>query len=506
MIDLHSFRSSIARTRKMTRMALCVALAFPLLLISRSDAQESGAGCSDEGTILGVVIGSDGKPAQDTVVHLDKMAATEGAVTKSDPRGAFVFSSLPFGSYRLSAERSNAQSQTIPVDVSAADCKQAVNLTLKLDGHAAVSVPSKPLEQAMQFADQPNFTIAGVTDWTAAGGHGSDSVLRTSESLASETRNLKADDTGPAKADANEGNVVLAQENAGDLHGADERVHALLKAHPDAALFRVAASLDEKLGDPLASVREYEEATKLDPSEESYFDWGSELLLHRAVWQAQEVLRKGAHAYPNSVRMQTALASALFAGARYDDAALRLCEASNLKPSDPEPYLFMGQIQAAAPDSLHCIESKLQRFAEMYPDSAKANYMYAMAILKRQQKMPNAKDVQRAEILLEKSVTLDSRCGDAYLQLGVIAASRGSYEKAIKFYSDAIKADPQLADAYYRLGVAYDHTSQREQAKLEFELHDRIKREQAEAVERQRKNVKQFVFLSSGAPTLSAAQ
>ena len=33
----------------------------------------------------------------------------------------------------------------------------------------------------MEFADKPNFTVAGVTDWTAVGGHGSDATLRTSE-------------------------------------------------------------------------------------------------------------------------------------------------------------------------------------------------------------------------------------------------------------------------------------------------------------------------------------
>ncbi len=48
----------------------------------------------------------------------------------------------------------------------------------------------------MEFADKPNFTVAGVTDWTAVGGHGSDSTLRTSEALARETLTLKPDAAG----------------------------------------------------------------------------------------------------------------------------------------------------------------------------------------------------------------------------------------------------------------------------------------------------------------------
>ena len=57
----------------------------------------------------------------------------------------------------------------------------------------------------------------------------------------------------------------------------------LLARNPVADAHRLAGELDEKLGDPLAAVQEYERAARLDPSEQNYFAWGSELLLHRAV-------------------------------------------------------------------------------------------------------------------------------------------------------------------------------------------------------------------------------
>ena len=67
----------------------------------------------------------------------------------------------------------------------------------------------------------------------------------------------------------------------------------------DAALHRLLGELDEKMGDPLAAVHEDEQAVRLDPSEQNYFAWGSELLLHRAVVrQAAEVFKSGTRAYP----------------------------------------------------------------------------------------------------------------------------------------------------------------------------------------------------------------
>ena len=83
------------------------------------------------------------------------------------------------------------------------------------------------------------------------------------------------------------------------------------------------------------AVHEYEQAARVDPTEQNYFAWGSELLLHRAVWQAQEVFRQGAKAYPKSARMLAALGTALFAGDLYDEAAVSLCASFRLEAGRP---------------------------------------------------------------------------------------------------------------------------------------------------------------------------
>ena len=218
------------------------------------------------------------------------------------------------------------------------------------------------------------------------------------------------------------------------------------------------------MGDPLAAVHEDEQAVRLDPSEQNYFAWGSELLLHRAVWQAAEVFKNGAKAYPKSARMLAALGTALFAGALYDEAAVSLCSASDLNPADLEPYIFMGRIEMAAPEPLACVEPRLARFVQQQPGNSLANYLYAMAIWKRQEQEPDPKAMQQVETLLTKAVAIDPKCGDAYLQLGILYSSQHHPEKAIGFYAKAIEADPQLGEAHYRLGVAYDRIGLPEKA------------------------------------------
>jgi Flp pilus assembly protein TadD len=346
---------------------------------------------------------------------------------------------------------------------------QCFNLGLRVvvAGWLSVSIPvtiaqqtdtPKSTSQAIEFADKPDFAVAGVTDWTAVGGHGSDVSLRTSEALTRETLNLKSgtSPSGPKQGDA-------------DLH-------------------RRLGEVDEKKGDPLAAVHEFEQAVRLNPSEENYFAWGSELLLHRAVWQAAEVFRNGTKAYPKSARMLTALGTALFAGALYDEAAASMCAASDLNPADPEPYSFLGRIDIAAPTPLACVEPRLARFVQQHPGDAQANYLYAMALWKRQ----GPRTPERVETLLTKAVTLNPKCADAYLQLGILYASQRNLPKAIGFYHKAIEAHPQLGEAHYRLGVAYDRTGAPEKARQEFQRHDEIEKSQAAAVERERREVKQF--------------
>ncbi len=505
--------------------------------------------------IQGTVRSAGGKPVGEASVKLEPAGARNPIETSTTAAGTFRFSALAAGSYTLSAEKSGLSARMAAIAVSEGDRKH-IDVVLGASGSAP------PSTQAMSFSDQPNFTVAGVTDWTAVGGHGSDSILRTSEDLARETLALKAqgaahDTSGNANEndaserrlraalagapgsfaanhrlgefylqtgryheslpllqaayqidpanDGNERDLALAYEQTGDLKQAREHIQNLLNRNSTADLHRMAGELDEKLSNPLAAAKEYQQAVNLDPTEQNYFAWGSELLVHRAVWQAAEVFRNGVKAHPKSARLLTALGTSLFAGAVYDDAARSLCDASDLDPANPEPYTFMGKVEMAAPTPLPCVEAKLARFAREKPDNSLANYLYAMAIWKRQELSVNKLATPQVEDLLSKAVSLDPKCFDGYLQLGILAASQHDYEKAIRLYTKAIEIDPQLGEAHYRLGVAYDRLGQREKAQQEFQLHDEIEKRQAAAVERERRDVKQFVVVQ-GQPATSVAQ
>jgi len=547
-----------------TITALLLLMVLPMAVA----APQASPDVRDAVGIRGLVIDSRGKPVGDAVVRLAEPGVPGAKETKSSATGTFFFPELSRGDYRVTAEKSGLRAVVNVHLESQSGTVRKVKLVIE-DAGSSQRDPkgvSPSSMQAMTFADKPNFTVAGVTDWTAVGGHGSDSSLRTSEALASETVKLKPEAPGltaenkgtgvnerseiarkmrealakdPAGFEANhqlgalylhggqyqesiplllrayqaeptnydnEYDLALAYEGAGDYAQGRERVRELLKRRNNADLHRLAGELDEKLDDPLSAVREFEQATRLDPSEQNYFEWGSELLLHRAVWQAQEVFHKGAVAYPKSSRMLTGLGTALFGGARYDEAARYLCDASDLNPADSEPYIFMGKIQMAAPNPLPCVEQKLARFVERQPENSLADYLYAMALLKNQERSADKQTLRKAEGLLTKAVTVDPKCADGYLELGILSASQNNFQRAIELYRKAIDANPQLGDAHYRLAVAYDRIGESPKAKQEFQRHDQIAKQQAQDVERQRREVKQFMILQPGQPTFPPEQ
>jgi tetratricopeptide (TPR) repeat protein len=546
----HTLRASGNKTAGF----FCLALGTLVLLMGVSavpvQAQHVPSSHTNNASLEGSVYDSAGRPISNALVVLQGKSAPAPREMRTDAAGAFAYSSLPAGSYTISATKSGARSDTVPAIVLTGGNRRRVNLV----------IPAAPKRETMSFSDDPNFTIAGVTDWTAVGGHGSDSILRTSEDLARETLTLEAQNatakpsvksdkarerqlraalaTAPGSFEANrelaifylnarresealplleaayrldptdttnERDLAQAYQVAGDWKRAREHVQHLLIRNHDGDLHRMAADLDEKLGDPLAAVKEYREAVRLEPSEQNYLAWGSELLLHRAVWQATEVFRNGVKAHPQSARLLTALGTALFAGAVYDEAAQRLCEASDLEPASADPYLFMGKVEMAAPAALPCIETRLARFARERPDNSLANYFYAMALLKANQLSSNKATAERVESLLQKAVALDAKCSDGYLQLGILAAGQHEYERAIPLYAKAIDIDPQLSEAHYRLGVAYDRLGERDKAEREFQLHDELQERQAAAVEQERREVKQFVVVN-GQPVNSVPQ
>jgi tetratricopeptide (TPR) repeat protein len=495
----HKSRRPSRRTRNLGSGALAILVATFVSLPSAA-AFEQNPSPHLPVTVEGTIRDTTGKPvAGANVLLIEKGNRT--IETKTNAAGTFVLSSDHGGTYTVRAGKSGWIDSVAEGLVLSPGDKKHLDVLLRTSGSVKFE-SSAASPSAMEFKDEPNFTVAGVTDWSNLGLHGSAASSKTSESLAKETQTLKSGEpeTASPGSSGKPYEMALAYRAKGDFAGAREQVRKALAIRDHAEGHRLLGELNERLNDPLEAVSEYERAAHMDPSEQNYFEWGTELLLHKAAEPAVEVFTRGSAAHPKSARMLTGLGAALYSSGSWEEAARRLCDASDLQPLDPAPYLFLGKIAMTSPAPLPCSEQKLARFAEEQPGNALANYYYAISIWKREKGSENPAGWKQAEALLEKAVTIDPQLDEAYLQLGILHFARGDFDEAIRGYQKAIRINPTLGEAHRQLGLAFQRRGDDRKAQQEFRAYERAQETEAADLERQRRELRQFVIILKDQP------
>jgi pyrimidine-specific ribonucleoside hydrolase len=354
-----------------------------------------------------------------------------GAVVSMNGDRHFSATTDGTGSYRLHAVHGG----TYTLRANAGGYAPTTSGPLVLGQHETkkLDLTLKPLET--EFFDEPNFVVAGVTDPTAHGGHGSDTLLRSTEVLTKEAASL--------------GDAAPNQQNA------------------------------------LETVRQYQRAAETDPTEPNYFDWASELLTHRATVPAIEVFTKGARLFPGSTRMILGLAVAWYTNGSDEKAQRYFFAACDMNPTDPKPYLFLGKVKSAAIVNSDGYMARLERFNKLDPENALASYYYAASLWKQR----DSEAPEKVQALLEKAVLLDPYLNEAYLLLGILYSDRKDSYHAIAAFQ---KAD--LDEAHYRLAQEYRKIGDDQSAQKELDLYKELSRNSAEQAQKERLEIQQFVY------------
>jgi len=310
----------------------------------------------------------------------------------------------------------------------------------------------------------------------------------------------KAQQINPSSYD-NGYDLSLAYIQIGRIANARQLIQNLLKRKNTAELHNLLGEVEEKDGKFVAAENEYETAAHVDPTESNLFDWGSELLLHRTLGPAVEVFQQASERYPASQRLMIGLGMALYARGNYDDAVKSLLRAADLNPADPGCYLFLSKAYDSSPSQADDVILRFRRFAKLQPNNARALYYYAMSLWKGKRAQDPSLDLHQIELLLKKALALDPKLAEAHLQLGNLYSDQTKYADAIPEYVRALELNSDLADAYYRLGQAYVRTGEKDRAQEQFEVYQRLREQHLADLDKQRAEIRQFVFSAKDSPS-----
>lgn len=294
-------------------------------------------------------------------------------------------------------------------------------------------------------------------------------------------------------------NLAMADFLLGQLDEAREVIQQLARNKNTGELHNLLAQVDEKQGKFLDAANEYETAAHLDPTEDNLFDWGSEMLLHRAYEPAATIFQAAVWRYPRSARFEIGLGLSLYSQGKYDDAVKSLLNAAALTPSDPRCFYFLSKAYDSSPGQADEVTQAFRRYAALEPGNALAQYYYAMSLWKGRRSQGSTLDLHEVESLLKKAIALNDRLPEAHLQLGDLYADQHMYEKSVPEYLRALALNPDLSDAHYRLATDYVHVGQKEKAQQEFAIYQKLRAEHLAEVDKERADVKQFVYSAKSA-------
>ncbi len=495
-----------------------------------------GAGCllaGEQGHVVGIVAGPSQAPIPGAKVTLAAADGSRQSVV-ADQSGHFSFPAVEPGTYTLSAEAAGYQAATRTAVPVAGGTSTTVDLHLVPTASAGPGQAAPAPPQPGYYDDTPLKASAVKTTIDAAG---YSSQAQSPQHLMSEGPSLtgsapKIPARVPGSPDAAkverelqealrdhphsfEANHQLGEfylsvddlktgipylENAqrlkpeDDVNGYDLAVAYLeakspgparsllqdmLRSKDTAERHNLLGEVDEALGDPISAIKEYQLAAHMDPDEKNLFDWGNELLLHDDIQPAMEVFKRGVTLYPHSSRMYIGLGIASYSRNLYDDAIEALCHASDLNPSDPRPYLFLGKMYNVSAGKADEVAKRMKRFTETNPGNALAYYYCALSSWKGTRGGgQQGVDLAEVETLLRKSISLDPRLADAHLQLGVLLQDLHRDQEAIPEFKAAVQFKPDDPDAHYRLAQAYLRTGDKERGQEEFQLYDKLHKQQ----------------------------
>jgi tetratricopeptide (TPR) repeat protein len=290
----------------------------------------------------------------------------------------------------------------------------------------------------------------------------------------------KAQQLNPAHY-ANSYDLALAYFQTGNLPQARTQIQSTMKWKDTAELHSLLGDVEEKAGHRVAAAEEYQRAAQTEPSENHLLDLGNSLIKINAFDAAVQIFNHSLEKFPRSAKLRVGMGIAYYARGQYSDAVKVLCEAADLEPSDPRPYLFLGEMYGVSVEMADEITRRMAQFVRFHPKNALAHYYYAVNLWKGRRNPESPVDLNRVEALLKTAIALDPRLAQAHFELGILYTEQQKYPEAISELRKAVSLQPDLANAHYRLGQLYQRTGQKALATQEVEIFKRLKDREAKS-------------------------
>ena len=149
---------------------------------------------------------------------------------------------------------------------------------------------------------------------------------------------------------------------------------------------------------------------------------------------------------PRSWKLRIGLGSAHYLLSDYENAARDLLEAVKLKPDSTAGWFLLGEAYDSASGFQREIETAFASYLATAPSDAGAYYHYG-AILYQRARADGRHDYRQAMQNVNQALRLNPNLAEAHFELGLIALAEGKTEQGVAALQKAVDLEPGLATA-----------------------------------------------------------
>jgi tetratricopeptide (TPR) repeat protein len=273
-----------------------------------------------------------------------------------------------------------------------------------------------------------------------------------------------------------------------------DRAQAVLEKTPDADASAdvqvLLGQVAEAKGKALDAAHHFQRAVDLEPTEEHVWMLGVEFLRHWTFDAAVPEFEAATEKFPASTRMKIALGASYFGDAKYDQAVPVF---ASLLDSDKDNALYaelLGMACNAVTESAKAQCSSLLTYAQSHPTDAKAS-TYAASMLLTETAIEHKTD--QARMLLMRAIAAAPHFADAQYQMGLLKQEDGDWHGSVPNLELAVKLKPGLAQAHYRLALAYWRTGRKDEAQAQMAMQKQYSQQERQDLDQRLRQITTFL-------------
>lgn len=285
-------------------------------------------------------------------------------------------------------------------------------------------------------------------------------------------------------------NTALALFDAHQAAKAEPLLARMPGADESAEAQSLFGDVDESLGKYEDAGKHYAAAARINPSEPDLYMLGIEFLRHWTFGPAAKVFAAGVEKYPNSTRMRVGLGVAYYGSGNYNKAIPVFAKLLDEHPDDEMYAELLGRNCTVLTEGMQPQCEKLVDFSARHPNNAVLATYTAISILHRPY---DPKGIAMARTLLTNAIKAKPNLAQAWFAMGLLLQNEQKWKQSIPELQTAIRLKPEYAAAHYRLALAYSHAGEHDKAQQEIALDQKYSKEQSAETEARLRKVTTFL-------------